>query len=160
ARAPLSYCRQTCRLLIFIDHPTAILYATPSGENARRHASDCPRCQDDRASSPACGADVASSPMNLLRRGTFRHLSAVAAALPHGSPNARAQSYRSRPVRIVVGLPPGSGVDVVARLIAPALSERLGQPFVVENRPGASSNIATEAVVRAAPDGYTLLWVG
>ena len=76
------------------------------------------------------------------------------------SRRAAAQAYPSRPVRIIVGFPPGSGVDVVSRLISPSLSERLGQPFVVENRPGAGSNIATEAVVRAPPDGYTLLWVG
>ena len=94
------------------------------------------------------------------RRRTFLQLVAGVAALPVVSRLASAQAYPSRPVRIVVGFPPGSGVDVVARLISPSLSERLGQPFVVENRPGAGSNIATEAVVRAAPDGYTLLWVG
>ena len=93
-------------------------------------------------------------------RRTFLHLAAGAAALPLVSRFASAQAYPSRPVRIVVGFPPGSGVDIVARLISPSLSERLGQPFVVENRPGAGRNIATEAVVRAAPDGYTLLWVG
>ena len=94
------------------------------------------------------------------RRRTFLQLAAGVAALPVVLRLASAQAYPSRPVRIVVGFPPGSGVDVVARLISPSLSERLGQPFVVENRPGAGSNIATEAVVRAAPDGYTLLWVG
>jgi tripartite-type tricarboxylate transporter receptor subunit TctC len=72
---------------------------------------------------------------------------------------AMAQSYPSRPVRIVVGYPAGGGVDITARLIGQWLSERLGQPFVIENRPGAASNIATEAVVRAASDGYTLLLV-
>jgi len=97
--------------------------------------------------------------VNRYRR-SFLHLAASVAALPVVSRLASAQAYPSRPVRIVVGFPPGSGVDVVARLISPSLSERLGQPFVVENRPGAGSNIATEAVVRAAPDGYTLLWVG
>jgi tripartite-type tricarboxylate transporter receptor subunit TctC len=95
-----------------------------------------------------------------VRRRSFLHLAAGAAALPVVSRLASAQAYPSRPVRIVVGFPAGSGVDVVARLISPSLSERLGQPFVVENRPGAGSNIATEAVVRAVPDGYTLLWVG
>ena len=94
------------------------------------------------------------------RRRTFLQLAAGAAALPLAARCAFAQAYPSRPVRIVVGFPPGSGVDVVARLMSPSLAERLGQPFVVENRPGAGSNIATEAVVRAAPDGYTLLWVG
>ncbi len=94
------------------------------------------------------------------RRRIFLQLAAGAAALPLAARCAFAQAYPSRPVRIVVGFPPGSGVDVVARLMSPSLAERLGQPFVVENRPGAGSNIATEAVVRAAPDGYTLLWVG
>jgi len=94
------------------------------------------------------------------RRRYFLQLAAGVAALPVVSRLASAQAYPSRPVRIVVGFPPGSGVDVVARLMSPSLAERLGQPFVVENRPGAGSNIATEAVVRAAPDGYTLLWVG
>ena len=77
--------------------------------------------------------------------------------MPALSRNANAQSYPTRPVRIVVGSTPGSAADIVARLIGQWLSERLGQPFVIENRPGAGSNIATEAVVRAPPDGYTLL---
>src|SRR5262245_27957087 len=94
-----------------------------------------------------------------IPRRCFLHLAAGAAALP-ASCIAWAQTYPARPVRIIVGFAPGSGVDVVARLMAPSLSERLGQQFIIENRPGAGSNIATEAVVRAAPDGYTLLWVG
>lgn len=96
--------------------------------------------------------------MRLTRR-KFLHLSAAAAALPATSRVARAQTYPSRPVRIVVGYPPGGVTDIVARLIGPWLSERLGQQFFVENRPGASSNIATGAVVRASPDGYTLLLI-
>ncbi len=94
-----------------------------------------------------------------LPRRRFLHLAAGATALSAVSRNASAQSYPVRPVRIVVGYPPGGVTDIVARLIGQWLSERLGQPFVIENRSGASSNIATEAVVRASPDGYTLLLV-
>jgi tripartite-type tricarboxylate transporter receptor subunit TctC len=90
-------------------------------------------------------------------RRKFLHLAAGAAALPLISRLARAQSYPARPVRLIVGAVPGSAPDVVARLMAQWLSERLGQPFVVENRNGASGDLAAEAVVRAQPDGYTLL---
>src|SRR5215831_366340 len=88
-----------------------------------------------------------------LPRRKFLHLAAGAAALSAVSDVARAQTYPSRPVRIVVGFPAGGGSDIVARLIGQWLSERLGQPFVVENRPGAATNIAAEAVVRSTPDG-------
>jgi tripartite-type tricarboxylate transporter receptor subunit TctC len=94
-----------------------------------------------------------------LPRRQFLHLAAGAAALPSASRFAWAQAYPGRPVRLIVGAPPGGGFDIVARLMGQWLSERLGQSFVIENRPGASSNIATEAVVRALPDGYTLLLV-
>src|SRR5262245_12051042 len=94
-----------------------------------------------------------------LPRRQFLHLAAGAAALPVVSRIAWAQTYPSRPVRWVVGYAPGGGTDITARLIGQWLSERLGQPFVIENRPGANSNIATEAVVRAPADGYTLLLV-
>jgi tripartite-type tricarboxylate transporter receptor subunit TctC len=94
--------------------------------------------------------------MNLARRA-FLRLAAGAAALPLLRPIARAQSYPARPVRLLVGFPPGGGVDIVARLLGQWLSERLGQQFIIENRAGAAANIATEAVVRAPPDGYTLL---
>src|SRR5215813_14110299 len=94
-----------------------------------------------------------------IPRRKFLHLAAGAAALPVVSRVARAQAYPTRPVRIIVGFAPGGTSDIVARLIGPWLSERLGQPFIIENRPGAASNIATEAVVRAPADGYTLLVV-
>lgn len=96
--------------------------------------------------------------MKLLRR-QFLHLAAGAAALPAVSRIARAETYPTRPVRIIVGFPGGSQADILARLFGQRLSERLGQPFVIENRPGAGTNIATEAVVRAPADGYTLLYV-
>jgi tripartite-type tricarboxylate transporter receptor subunit TctC len=90
-------------------------------------------------------------------RRQFLHLAAGAAALPLVSRVAKAQTYPSRPVRIIVGFPASNASDVVARLAGQVLSERLGQQFVIENRPGAGGNIGTEVVVNASPDGYTLL---
>ena len=95
--------------------------------------------------------------MKLPHRRQFLHLAAGAAALPAASRFAWAQAYPARSVRLIIGYPPGSGPDINARLIGQWLSERLGQPFVIDNRPGAGSNIGTEAVVRAPADGYTLL---
>jgi tripartite-type tricarboxylate transporter receptor subunit TctC len=95
-----------------------------------------------------------------LPRRNFLHLAAGAAALPAVSQFARAQAYPSRPVRIVVPFAAGGATDIIARLIGQWVSARLGQPFVIENRPGAGSNIGTEIVVNAPPDGYTLLLVG
>jgi tripartite-type tricarboxylate transporter receptor subunit TctC len=95
--------------------------------------------------------------MKLPSRRKFLHLAAGLAALPAVSRIAWAQAYPTRPVRCIVGYPPGGGTDIFVRLVGPPLSERLGQPFIIENRGGAASNIATEAVVRAPADGYTLL---
>ena len=94
-----------------------------------------------------------------LPRRTFLHLAAGAAALPAVSRFAWGQAYPTRPVRLIEGFGAGGAADIIARLIGQWLSERLGQPFVVENRTGAATNIATDAVVRAAPDGYTLLMI-
>src|SRR5215475_8193048 len=94
-----------------------------------------------------------------LPRRQFLHLAAGAAALPAVSRFANAQSYPTRPVRVIVPFAPAGDTDLVARLMGQWLSERLGQPFVIENRPGAGTNIGTEAVVRAPADGYTLLLV-
>src|SRR5579862_386371 len=92
-----------------------------------------------------------------LPRRKFLHLAASAAALPALSRAARADAYPSRPVRTIVAFPAGSAPDIIARLAAEWLSERLGQQFIVENRPGAGSNIGTETAVRAEPDGYTII---
>jgi tripartite-type tricarboxylate transporter receptor subunit TctC len=94
-----------------------------------------------------------------LRRRRFLYLAAGAAALPILSRIASAQAYPSRPVRIIVPVAPGGALDILARLIGQWMSERLGQPFIIENRPGAGTNIGIEAVVRAPADGYTLLLI-
>jgi tripartite-type tricarboxylate transporter receptor subunit TctC len=95
-----------------------------------------------------------------LPRRKFLYLAAGAAAFPVATRIASAESYPSRPVHIIVGFPPGGATDINARLIGQWLSERLGQPFIIENRPGAGSNIGTELVVHAVPDGYTVLLAG
>jgi tripartite-type tricarboxylate transporter receptor subunit TctC len=103
------------------------------------------------------GVPPSASAVEISRRRFL--YAAFGAALPNLPRDARAQVYPSRPVRIIVGFPAGGAADITARLIAQWLSERLGQPFVIENRPGAGTNIGTEAVVRAPADGYTLLLV-
>jgi len=95
-----------------------------------------------------------------LPRRRFLHLAAGAAALPAVSRITWAQAYPTRPVRVIVPFGSAGATDIVARLIGQWLSERLGQPFVIENRPGAGGNLGTEAVVRAPPDGYTLAVIG
>jgi Tripartite tricarboxylate transporter family receptor len=94
-----------------------------------------------------------------LPRRNFLHLAAGAAVLPVVSPLAWAQAYPTRPVRFIIGYPPGGAADITARLMGQWLSDRLAQPLIIESRPGASTNIAAEAVVHAPPDGYTLLLV-
>jgi tripartite-type tricarboxylate transporter receptor subunit TctC len=93
-----------------------------------------------------------------LPRRNFLHLAAGAAALPLLSRIARAQAYPTRPVRLIVGWPPGGGADTVSRIVGQWLSERLGQQVIIENRPGASTNISAQAVINSPPDGYTLLF--
>src|SRR5262245_63985666 len=95
-----------------------------------------------------------------LPRRQFLHLTASAAALPAVSRIARAQAYPARPVRVMVGFAAGQAIDIVTRIIGQRLSERLGQQLIIENRPGAGGNIATEVVVRARADGYTVLAIG
>jgi tripartite-type tricarboxylate transporter receptor subunit TctC len=95
-----------------------------------------------------------------LPRRQLLHLAAGAAALPAVARTASAQSYPTRPIRIVVGFAAGQAIDIVTRIVGQSLSERLGQQFIIENRPGAGGNIGTEVVVRAPPDGYTLLAIG
>src|SRR6266849_1652274 len=108
----------------------------------------------------ACQSIVmGESPMKLPRR-RFLHLAAGAAALPAVSRVAWAQNYPSRPVRVIVPFAAGGGTDITARVIGQWLSERFGQPFVIENRPGGGTNIGTEAAAKASADGYTLLMVG
>src|SRR5580692_8609385 len=92
-----------------------------------------------------------------LPRRRFLQMATAAAALPSLPRAASAEAYPARPVHVVVGFPAGQTADISARLIADFLSQRLGQPFIIDNKPGAASTIATELVVRAAPDGYTLL---
>jgi tripartite-type tricarboxylate transporter receptor subunit TctC len=95
-----------------------------------------------------------------LSRRKLLHLGAAAAALPGIARTARAQSYPSRPVRLMVGFAAGQAIDILARLVGQSLSERLGQQFIIENRPGAGGNIATDLVVRSPPDGYTFIVIG
>ena len=96
--------------------------------------------------------------MHISRR-RFLHQAVAAGAVCAAARGARAQAYPARPLRWVVGFPPGGGADIVSRIMAPWLAERLGQPVVIENKPGASSNISIQAVVNSPPDGYTLLFV-
>jgi tripartite-type tricarboxylate transporter receptor subunit TctC len=114
---------------------------------------------DDPLLSALAAAHHTGAAMKLSRR-RFLHLAVGAAAFPALLRIANALDYPTRPVRIVVGYPPGGPSDIVARLIGQSLSERLNQPFIVENRAGAGGNVGTETVVRAAPEGYTLLLVG
>src|SRR6516162_1568530 len=112
-----------------------------------------------RAPSSRRRADRNEASTLKLARRRFLHLATAAAALPSVSRMATAQTYPTRPVRLIIGYPPGGSADITARLLGQWLSERLGQPVVVESRPGAGTNIATETVVNAPPDGYTLLLV-
>jgi tripartite-type tricarboxylate transporter receptor subunit TctC len=117
------------------------------------------RDSTDLLADAMCGRALALRTSMKLPRRTFLRLTAGVAALPAVSRIARAQAYPARPVHIVAGVPAGLAPDILARLTGQWLSEQLSQQFVIDNRPGAGTNIATEAVVRAAPDGYTLLFV-
>src|SRR5262249_13571301 len=148
--------------------PLAPVHCTPQALPSAS-ASNCPSVHHHERGSPMknrkreiCTSgsvrDEDGQPPHLLgHRRQFLHLAAGAAALPAVPRIARAQAYPTRPVRVIVPFPPAGSSDILARLIGPWLSHRLGQPFVIENRPGAATNIGTEVVVRAPPDGYTLL---
>src|SRR5262249_14208099 len=149
--------------------PLAPVHCTPQALPSAS-ASNCPSVHHHERGSPMknrkreiCTSgsvrDEDGQPPHLLRRRGFLHLTVGAAALPAVSRFACAQDYPTRPVRLIVGFAPGGTTDITARLIGQWLSERLGQQFVIENRTGAATNIATEAVVRAPADGYTLLLV-
>src|SRR6516162_3694611 len=146
--------------------PLAPVHCTPQALPSAS-ASNCPSVHHHERGSPMknrkreiCTSgsvrDEDGQPPHLLGRRTFLHLAVAAAALPVASQIVLAQTYPTRPVRLIVPFGPAGATDITARLIGQWLSERLGQQFVIENRPGAGSNIGTEAVVRAAPDGYTL----
>ena len=147
--------------------PLAPVHCTPQALPSAS-ASNCPSLHHHERGSPMknrkreiCTSgsvrDEDGQPPHLLGRRNFLRLAAGAAALPVVSRNARAQAYPSRPVRIVVAFPPGGANDIHARMIGQWLHERLGQPCLVENRPGSGGNLGVEAVVRSPADGYTLL---
>src|SRR6516225_9688357 len=148
-----------------ITAPLINVRFTPKSEHCGARLT-CPLCAKSRHSGRfwilllvGKGAQVrGASPMKLLRR-QFLHLAASAAALPALLRAASALDYPTRPVHIIVGYAPGGTNDISARLMGQWLSERLGRQFVIENRPGAASNLATETVIQAPPDGYTLLLV-
>jgi tripartite-type tricarboxylate transporter receptor subunit TctC len=148
-----------------MDVPKSCLLTTAPVPSAGKHSEIHPDWRHYRRSDYASTRYFTVLPsfqkgaaMKLSRR-QFLHLVAGAAALPAVSRVATAQAYPSQPVRIIVPVPPGGALDIIARLMGQWLSERLGQPFVIENRPGAGTNIGVEAVVRAPADGYTLLLI-
>ena len=111
-------------------------------------------------SASAAAPTVGNAMITDIARRAFLRAVAAAAALPALPHAARALNYPTRPVHWIIGFPPGGGADIVARIVGAWLGDRLGQQVIIENRPGAGTNIATEYVVRSAPDGYTLLWPG
>src|SRR5262245_38305731 len=139
----------------------ALMAAYQIYRSRRTRSMPAGRAQASRR--PLCAARLAmfDLPRDTMKRSrrTFLQLAAGAAALPALSRFASAQAYPTRPLRMIIGYPPGGSADITARLTGQWLSERLGQPVVIESRPGAATNLATEAVVRAPPDGYTLLLV-
>ena len=147
---------QPTKFDLVINLTTAKALGLDSAADAAR-----PRRRGDRMNAARVARTFRErTPMKLPHRRQFLHLASGAVALPALSRIASAQTYPTRPVRLVVGFAAGQAIDILARLIAQSLSERFGQQFVVENWPGGGGNIATEAVVRAPPDGYTLLAVG